>query len=219
MQSIFFFMLVVFESIYCPWVFCKLSPSFGNCSLGRSAIKLRCTFKAALKLWFLHIQSPSSAARLSFSCSAVDQSCWKGCWICCQVDFSIGWARREWVFEARSEVPGESAVDVWGTNWSIEAFTVNCWAFYCFSMSGVSELLFRHDTMDCFTETCLNHEQYGSLMAPYAENDDLEVFFLSLQSCRFLMCRYALLEPEEPHLLTSLPCLTSTCQCIDIVQL
>jgi hypothetical protein len=85
-------------------------------------------------------------------------------------------------------------------------------------MSGVSELLFRHDTTDCFTETCLNHEQYASLMAPYAENDDLEVFFLSLQSCRFLMCRYALLEPEEPHLLISLPCLTSTCQCIDIVQ-
>ncbi len=89
------------------------------------------------------------------------------------------------MFEARSEVPGESTVDVRGTNWSIEAFTVNCQAFYCFSMSGVSELLFRHDTMDCFTETCLNHEQYSSLMAPYAENDDLEVFFLSLQSCRF----------------------------------
>ncbi|CAK9200912.1 unnamed protein product [Sphagnum troendelagicum] len=45
-------------------------------------------------------------------------------------------------------------------------------------MSGVSELLFRHDTTDCFTETCLNHEQYGSLIAPYAENDDLEEFFL-----------------------------------------
>ncbi|KAH8943010.1 hypothetical protein BDL97_13G026500 [Sphagnum fallax] len=45
-------------------------------------------------------------------------------------------------------------------------------------MSGVSELLFRHDTTDCFTETCLNHEQYASLMAPYAENDDLEEFFL-----------------------------------------
>jgi len=44
----------------------------------------------------------------------------------------------------------------------------------------VSELLFRHDTADCFAEACLNHEQSGSVMDPFTEDDDLEVCFLFL---------------------------------------
>jgi hypothetical protein len=44
-------------------------------------------------------------------------------------------------------------------------------------MAGVSELLFRHDTADCFAEACLNHEQSGSVMDPFTEDDDLEEFF------------------------------------------
>ncbi|CAM6050303.1 unnamed protein product [Sphagnum compactum] len=44
-------------------------------------------------------------------------------------------------------------------------------------MAGVSELLFRHDTADCFAEACFNHEQSGSVMDPFTEDDDLEEFF------------------------------------------
>jgi hypothetical protein len=47
-------------------------------------------------------------------------------------------------------------------------------------MSGVSELLFRYEvTAECLAEACLNYEQYSSVMDPYAEDDDLEVFFFS----------------------------------------
>ncbi len=47
-------------------------------------------------------------------------------------------------------------------------------------MAGVSELLFRHDTADCFAEACLNHDQSGSVMDPFTDDDDLEVCFFFL---------------------------------------